>query len=273
MAKRTIERKILVTGVIAGVTAGALLAGCSSSPSSTATNPDASGSGSADANGSPGPAGATPVTTPPYPICDSVYLGYTTSGAYAVPKTGACATAGAPTTGAADTHCVGQTPQPISSASCSLDDAGSGADTSDAGNAVGSDYGPTMYGTEADDDDCKYHVSYTYTPICENNDTYFIVTATSLTKSEADGGAAPLTGASTYIETFLGDTHPAPNVDGQPPHGNQIVVEGPPGTYTVGPIQFDAPGEWTVRFHFNEFCCDVADDSPHGHAAFYITVP
>jgi len=116
-------------------------------------------------------------------------------------------------------------------------------------------------------------VSYTVSPICENNDTYFVIEATSLTAKGSDGNPAPITGASTYLELFLGDTHPAPAVDGQPPSGKQIVVEGPPGTYTVGPLQFDAAGEWTVRFHFNEFCCDNAPDSPHGHAAFYLTVP
>ena len=34
-----------------------------------------------------------------------------------------------------------------------------------------------------------------------------------------------------------------------------------------------APGKWTVRFHFNEICCDVNSDSPHGHAAFFVNVP
>ncbi len=38
-----------------------------------------------------------------------------------------------------------------------------------------------MYGTEGDDDDCKYHVTYTASPICENNGTYFVVKATYLT--------------------------------------------------------------------------------------------
>jgi hypothetical protein len=45
-----------------------------------------------------------------------------------------------------------------------------------------------------------------------------------------------------------------------------------PGTYRVGPILFDKPGRWVVRFHFFETCFD-APDSPHGHAAFYIQVP
>jgi hypothetical protein len=124
-----------------------------------------------------------------------------------------------------------------------------------------------MLGTDANDDDCKYHITYAASPICQNNGTYFVVTATYLASSK------PLTGAATFAELCLNDTHPAPAIDAQPPNGKQQVVEGPPGTYTVGPVQFDAAGDWTVRFHFNEFCCDTKGDSPHGHAAFHVTVP
>ncbi len=218
----------------------------------------------------------------------------------------------APVTGSmpADSHCVGVPPQTVNGASCGVMDAGvssedsgsssedAAASTSDAGpvssdagpmsddagssppapgpcdeNGVDGEYGSTQYGTEADDDDCKYHVSYTASPICENNGTYFVVTASYLAKTLADGGLAPLENASTFAEICLSSTHPAPAVDARPPYGNQQVVEGPPGTYTIGPVQFDAPGNWTVRFHFNEFCCDVEDDSPHGHAAFFVNVP
>jgi hypothetical protein len=133
-------------------------------------------------------------------------------------------------------------------------------------------YGSTHFNTEGNDDDCKYQVSYSATPICENNGTYFIVNASYLTRTDADGGLAPLTGASTFAEVCLSSTHLGPTANNRPPTGSQVVVEGPPGTYTIGPVEFDAPGDWTVRFHFNEYCCDVADDSPHGHAAFSVTV-
>jgi hypothetical protein len=197
-------------------------------------------------------------------------------------------------------HCVGMTPQPVNGADCNVSDAGSTgtpAPTGDAGsdggasddgganddgggqpaapapgpcdeNGIDGAYGSTMYGTEGDDDDCKYHVTYTASPICEDSGTYFVVTAVYLA-----GSGGPVTGASTFAELCLNDTHPAPAIDARPPFGNQQVVEGPPGTYTIGPVQFDAPGVWTVRFHFNEFCCDITDDSPHGHAAFHVTVP
>jgi hypothetical protein len=202
---------------------------------------------------------------------------YTTNGkAYATPPVSAsCSPAGDAATGAADTHCNGVTPQAVASSACGVSDAGE-ADAGAPGPGPkpgpcgenGPDYGATMYGHEGDDDDCKYHVTYTTTPICEKDGTYFIVTAHYLTR---DG--APLTGACTFAELCLNDEHPAPNVDQRPPTGDQIVIEGPPGTYTIGPVVFDEPGDWTVRFHFNELCCDVLDDSPHGHAAFHIDVP
>jgi len=233
----------------------------------------------------------TPATAP-FPGCSPLDPGtfvFNGSGAYPVPTTTSCASPGAPTQGPADSHCAGQPAQPVTPAACSVTDAGSppseDAGSEDAGSADaatpapgpcgenGTDYGATMYGTEADDDDCKYHVTYTSTPICENNGTYFIVTASYL--AAADGGGAPLTGASTFAELCLSDTHPGPAQDGRPSPvgGKQLVVEGPPGTYTIGPVVFDAPGDWTVRFHFNELCCDISPESPHGHAAFHVTVP
>jgi hypothetical protein len=201
-------------------------------------------------------------------------------------------------------HCKGVTPQTVNALSCGVSDAGAAtdADTTDTGSTAtatgdagtggdaatgdatsgdagaasvstlcgenGPDYGATMYGTEGDDDDCKYHTSYTATPICENDGVYFVVTANYLTR-----GGAPLTGACAYAELCLNSMHLVPSVNSRPPLGNQQVVEGPPGTYTIGPVLFDVPGMWTVRFHFNEICCDVADDSPHGHAAYFVDVP
>jgi len=128
-------------------------------------------------------------------------------------------------------------------------------------------YGDTMYGTVADDDECKYHVTYSITPVCENGPVYFTVVATHLTDN------TPLTGAYPFAELCLNDTHPAPTIDAEQPDGQQTYVEGPPGTYKVGPVQFDAAGQWTVRFHFNQKCTDVLRTSPHGHAAFFVDVP
>jgi hypothetical protein len=214
------------------------------------------------------------VGTPVAPGC------YTNGNAsYKVPATSAsCSPPGGPASGSADHHCAGRAPQPVKASSCNqsppLGEAGSSeAGASDSGpppgmcGENGPDYGATMYGTEGDDDDCKYHVSYETTPVCRNDGTYLIVQASYLTR-----GGAPLTGACAFAELCLNDTHAAPNVDQRPP-GQQLVVEGPPGTYTIGPVLFDEGGDWTVRFHFNEQCCDVLADSPHGHAAFHVRVP
>lgn len=206
-----------------------------------------------------------------------------------------CANPGGAEPGAADTHCVGMTPQPVSQAACFVSDSGAAATAEDdaagstQGDAAGSaqtdaaspqpgpcgenggDFGTTMYGSEGDDDDCKYHVSFTVDgEICDSGGFYFIVTASYLTQ-----GGAPLTGAAPYAEVCWNqdDTHVPPNADFPYPAGSQQVMENPPGTYKIGPIVLDEPGTWTVRFHFNEECYDVLPDSPHGHAAFFIDVP
>ena len=187
--------------------------------------------------------------------------------------------AGGAVAGVVDMHCVGPTgleitqatdqtkcmfrppPDAAVDAHVALPDAAPG--TPDAGPDAGpvSDYGPTMFNQAGDDDDCKYHVSWTSTPIYENTDITFTMTATTL----VDPG--PVTGdVGPIIEAFLSDTHPAPDT-------NQHAVETAPGVYTIGPIQFDAPGMWTVRFHLFEQCFDLIAQSPHGHAAFYVNVP
>ncbi|HXJ19032.1 MAG TPA: hypothetical protein VMT03_02280 [Polyangia bacterium] len=129
-------------------------------------------------------------------------------------------------------------------------------------NVVG--YGPTMYGSAANDDACRYFVSWVATPIQENADTYFTVTAIRL----ADGKPASCAGVRLDVSLSLTHAVPAP-----PDPAPEIA----PGVYKVGPIRFDAPGDtpghyWTVRFHLYEECTDTAD-SPHGHAAFYVSVP
>jgi hypothetical protein len=154
--------------------------------------------------------------------------------------------------GAEDAHCAGKS-QAIDEASCKVM-ANTGGGAPDEG------YPPTMYNAEGDDDDCKYHVSWTASDVAENQDVTFKVVITTL----ADG--KPATGADPEPEVYLDETHYAP--------ATQLSsTEDEPGTYTVGPVRFDAPGKWTVRFHIHEECTDIAEDSPHGHAAFYVQVP
>jgi len=164
----------------------------------------------------------------------------------------------------------------VSGASCCVgEDAGAGD-----GGDQGCPYGETMYGMEGDDDDCKYHVTWTSTPICEGAPgSQFVVKAFYKTRSGAGGAPLPLTGANPETETFTtttGDWDAASYCDDGSHHPGPTsgahMIEGPPGTYTAN-VQFDQPGLWTVRFHFNEECADVSPESPHGHAAFHFNVP
>jgi hypothetical protein len=139
--------------------------------------------------------------------------------------------------------------------------------STDAAGTTTTDYGPTMYGSSGDDDDCKYSVSWTSTPIRENTDVTFTVTINELASTPPN---APATGGDVILEVFLTNIHPGDTT-------RVTSKETSPGVYQVGPARFDAPGPatspWTVRFHFNELCADDSDDSPHGHAAFFVQVP
>jgi hypothetical protein len=194
-----------------------------------------------------------------------------------------CSNPGGATAGPADMHCEDsdggemrqETDQP---ACCGTTDApgddGGGEACNDAGVAIGPDdgtccnsgYNPTMYGQQGSDDDCKYDVSWTSTPLCLNGPVYFTVHANKRYGATTFGSGAPLTGAGPYAEVTLNCSTVASAT--QPP-----PVESSPGVYQVGPIVFTEAGAWSVRFHFNENCLDELPDSPHGHAAFWVTVP
>jgi hypothetical protein len=153
--------------------------------------------------------------------------------------------------------------EPANAASCDVkftQDAGTSHEPSDAGADNAEPYGQTMFGSAGNDDDCKYYLSWVATPIQQNTDTTFTVTAIRL----ADG--KPATCAGVRPDVFLSTTHGA----APPP---DVAPEIAAGVYKVGPIRFDARGRWTVRFHFYESCSDTPEDSPHGHAAFYVDVP
>jgi len=178
-----------------------------------------------------------------------------------------CTSPGKPTAGPKDSHCAldggGTMTQSTSQSACNVG--------GDAGGPGTCPYNATMYGQEGDDDDCKYHVTWTSTPICEGaTGVEFTVVATDL------GSGTPVKGASIRAETFTTSppndagcddmsTHPSPD-------DFNVFNEGPTGTYT-GRVVFDQAGQWTVRFHLFENCFDVLPNSPHGHAAFHITVP
>jgi hypothetical protein len=82
----------------------------------------------------------------------------------------------------------------------------------------------------------------------------------------ADG--KPVTGAKPHLEVFKIEN----NSVHFPAATSQTPTEKGNGVYDIGPIKFNASGQWIIRFHLFEDCAD-AQDSPHGHAAFYVNVP
>jgi hypothetical protein len=224
------------------------------------------------------------------------------------PATLICSSPGEGTLGPPDMHCLGHPVQPVNEASCFFDAAAAatddaaeassgpdegGGEISEGGGAPASDcdYGATMFGSgisdgghpvavEGDDDDCKYHVAWTSTPICESSvlGVTFTVTVTYLgtglpvTDIPPSEGVLPEAFIPTSLAAACDDmsVHFSPTQFGP---GTGLLETRPTSGVYVGSIIFDRAGEWTVRFHIHEECADALDDSPHGHAAFHITVP
>jgi hypothetical protein len=192
---------------------------------------------------------------------------------------------GGPVSGPVDTHCAGRAPVVVDTATCSGSDteaeAGAGgapAQESDP-NAGGADdcnathdaqYGETLPNSEGDDDDCKYHASWTSTPIRLNQDVTFTLTATDLATGNPlaplSDGDLPLTRVEVYQPCSPNRITPVGD------YRSAKFAESAAGMYTAGPFRFDQSGRWVVRFHLYEECVD-GDTSPHGHIAFFIEVP
>lgn len=170
---------------------------------------------------------------------------------------------GGPVSGAADTHCTVPTKKVVTvdPAACTppTTDAGSDAEADAATEDAMEESAPTMFGSKGDDDDCKYHLEWSITPTHQGEDETVTVKVTKL----ADGSAA--TGATPSLEVFLDESHLAPKLGDK-------AVEVSPGTYQIKGVRFDASGQWTIRFHLYQDCFD-GETSPHGHAAFYVSVP
>lgn len=170
--------------------------------------------------------------------------------------------------GPADAHC-GTTVQKVDPNACMVSAGTGGSGGSGGSMSTGGSGGShthehehepeTQYNSEADDDDCKYHVKVGSTDVFKDTDVTFSLTLTSKEDNSL------VTGADPDIEAYLDETHPAPNTD-------QSATEKSDGNYEIGPIQFDEPGRWTVRFHFFDDCTD-GEESPHSHVAFYVDVP
>ncbi len=176
----------------------------------------------------------------------------------------------------ADDACKGKAVPTVDAATCKASTDASGLDGiaagGDATSANGTDdlvaeYGPTHKGAEADDDDCKYHVAWQSTGAALNEDVYYQVDVTT----KSDGKPAShlvVTEHPVYAEVLVdtGDPLTSHAVDNS---GQTSQETSTPGRYLVGPIHFDQPGRWTVRFHLYGDC-DDGDTSPHGHVAFFM---
>jgi len=177
-------------------------------------------------------------------------------------------------TGPVDDHCSAVTPIVVNSASCSvttLPDAGAAEED---GGQTPQEMPATEYNAEGDDDDCKYHVSFTTTPAVKlNTNITFKVTVTKKADGTPATGAVNAQGDGVAIEGYVDSTttvHVLPNTT---PATTASETPAGSGVYTIGPIKFDASGRWIVRFHLYETCTDVLEDSPHGHVAFFFDVP
>lgn len=178
-----------------------------------------------------------------------------------------CLGAGGPVEdGAADTHCIDATGEPIiqSVGACRTGVAEGSAGAAGAGGAANDDeeYG-ILFSHQGADDDCKYDASFTNTCVELNQPVTFTVKLSTRATNE------PATGARPYNP----DVYLADDTSHISPSREIVATEKPAGTYAIGPIVFDRSGRWVVRFHFYETCSDVPPDSPHGHIAFYIDVP
>lgn len=169
--------------------------------------------------------------------------------------------------GAADDHCVAadgtDIVQAIGICATGVEEEAAGEGEEGEDHEHEEEEHPIRTGRESDDDDCKYHVRFENTCVAVNEPVTFTLTLTRKFDGMPGAGTVP-----SNPEIFLADdvTHISPSND-------ISASEGPAGTYEIGPVIFDQPGRWVVRFHYFDTCSDVPEDSPHGHVAFYIDVP
>ena len=190
-------------------------------------------------------------------IAATTGCGSDTSGSGGGGGTGGSAAVGGPVSGAQDAHCKATVT--VDPTQCTSAGGAGGAGGMGGMGGMVEETHATLYNAKGDDDDCKYHLKWTSTDVVQNKDVTFTLELTT----KADGKGAE--GAAPDIEAFLDETHPAPNSDQKP-------TDKGGGKYDIGPLKFDAAGQWTIRFHLYEECMD-SEASPHGHVGFYLNVP
>ncbi len=165
--------------------------------------------------------------------------------------------------GAENTHCVAEDGSPIVQVIGACETGTEPEEEEEGEEHDEEEEHAVNFGSAADDDDCKYRVSFTNTCVALDEPVTFTLSLTRKSDNQPGTGTNP-----AFPEVFLADdlTHISPS-------NNITAEEGPDGTYEIGPVVFDRSGRWVIRFHYFENCSDLPPDSPHGHAAFYIDVP
>jgi hypothetical protein len=144
-------------------------------------------------------------------------------------------------TSSGDAACGGPIPATNPDTHCETPDGGRG------------DSVPPHEGTEADDDNCLYHLTMNVPCVRRYDGVAFAFELVDL------GAMTPSTGANPYIEGSVG-SHLLPNTSAKAVETN--------GSYTIEPIIFDLAGKWTITFHLY-----TATAAKHSHVSFFIDVP
>jgi hypothetical protein len=112
---------------------------------------------------------------------------------------------------------------------------------------------PPHEGTEADDDNCYFHVKMTVPCIEQNQNVAFTFELVNF------GTTTPANGAAPELEATIG-YHPSVPTNPMATENN--------GVYTITPVRFDRAGRWTVTLHVYD-----AMPAKHSHVSFYVDVP
>lgn len=177
----------------------------------------------------------------------------------------ACIGGGGAVAAAEDQHCLGPDGMPTVQAigACVTSAPAGAGEGEEEHEHEEEEAAPIRTGREAIDDDCKYRVRFENTCAAVAEPVTFTLSLTRLFDGQPGAGTVP-----ENLEVFMAEDlgHISPS--------NDITArETSPGTYEIGPVIFDEPGRWVVRFHYFETCSDITPDSPHGHVAFYFDVP
>ena len=282
------------------VLAIAALLGCSSTGSKPGAQGSSASGGGGSGGASSGAAGSGATSSGGATSCVFASSGTSTGGAPAggvasagsdsggVPMGGAPLGSGM-VPGPVSTRCQGRAPYKVNPNGCFLQieppefsNGGSAGSELPSGGAGGvtdcnfahdAGYGDPLYNDSGDDDECKYHMSWTSTPIQKNQPFTVMVKATNLQTGaplanlpDQEPGTVALSRIEPFVPCDPVHLPPTSTLEGQ------HVTETGPGEFSVGPLVFDESARWEMRFHFYGDCFNNSA-TPHAHIAFFVDVP